>query len=105
MGVFKELDPDIAWKAIEGYTDVLGPEAKGLDAFYRQFRCPRCKGELQKEFSSKHAFSDPGTAIARALLRCPTCRFLLEPHTNLVIESGSPAKIPIEAIPHLNVDD
>jgi hypothetical protein len=101
---YTELDPLIAWKAIEGYEDVLQAEAKGLDAFYRQFRCPRCKGELQKEFDGRHAFSDSNTANPRALLRCPNCRFLTEPHTNLVLESGSPAKIPLEAIPILKTE-
>jgi hypothetical protein len=98
MAVYKEMDPELALKLIEGYQDELTPQARTLEAFYRQFRCPRCKGELQKEFDTRHTFSDPDTAVGRALLRCPTCAFLIDPHSNLVLESGSPAKIPIEAI-------
>lgn len=99
MSVYQELDPELAWKLIEGYENDLAAEAKGLDAFYRQFRCPRCSGQLIKEFDGRHAFSDPSTMNARALLRCPTCRYLTDPHTNIVLESGSPAKMPIDVIP------
>ena len=99
MRVYKELDPVLAWKLIEGYENALDPELKGQDAFYRQFRCPRCKGELQKEFDGRHAFSDPNVIVARALLRCAICRYLIDPHSRIVLESGSPAKMPIEMIP------
>ncbi len=78
-------------------NDGVGLE-KAQDAFYRQFRCPRCECSLQKEFNAKTAF-DEDSIIAKALLRCPNCDFLIEPHTNVVIETGNPAKTPVVAIP------
>lgn len=102
MSLFKEMDPELALLAIEGHEDVLRPEADRLDGFYRTFSCPRCKGPLQKEFDMRHAYADPATMNARALLRCGNCKYLLDPHSNLVVEYGDVSKIPVESIPIIN---
>jgi hypothetical protein len=83
-----EMDPALAWKSIEGYQNELDAEQKGLDAFYRQFKCKQCGGPLQKEFLTKHAFSDPNTMNPRAVLRCTLCKWLFDPHSGLVLEVG-----------------
>jgi uncharacterized C2H2 Zn-finger protein len=100
MPVFKEMDPELCLRAIEGYTDELTPAHDAQEAFYRQFRCPRCDCPLQKEFNAKTAFDDD-SLVAKALLRCPNCSYLVEPHTNVVVETGNPAKVPVVAIPIL----
>lgn len=99
MPLFKEMDPELAWQAIQGYEDVLRPEADKHQALYRGFQCPRCKCQLQKEIDSRHAFSDPDSMTARSLLRCTNCQFLIDPHTNMVIEYGDASKIPVESTP------
>jgi hypothetical protein len=98
MPVFKEMDPELCRRAIEGYEDQLAPAHKAQEAFYRQFRCPRCETSLQKEFNGRTAF-DSDSIIAKALLRCGECGYLIEPHTNIVVETGNPAKAPVAAIP------
>lgn len=87
---YKELDPTIAAKAIEGYQDALSAEAKGLEAFYRQFRCQHCRGACVKETVANHAFSDDQTLTPRSCLRCTVCRCLFDPHSGLLLEG--PAK-------------
>lgn len=93
---FVELDPEVVLKAIEGFENELDPELNKLSAFYRQFACPRCKGEMRKEFASGenggHAFADKTTMNPRALLRCvsPTCGCLIDPHSGLLVERGKP---------------
>lgn len=104
MGVFKEMDPEVARRLVEGYQDELTPEAKAQDAFYRQFRCPRCQCSLEKRFDARTAF-DSESLVAKALLQCPNCSYMVEPHTNLVIDSGNPAKVPLTAIPILGKKD
>lgn len=95
---FIELDPEVIWKAIEGYQNELEPENRKLEALYRQMKCPRCGGSCQKEFSPIHAFSDPSTPVARALLRCTSCLCLFDPHVltangqPLILELGNPAR-------------
>jgi len=90
MPIYQEMDPELVWKLIEGYQNELDPEAKKLDAFYRQFKCPRCRGNCRKEIHAGpdggHAFSDPETLVARALLRCLLCSCLFDPHTGMILE-------------------
>jgi hypothetical protein len=82
------MDPELAQKAIEGYQNELAPEQLKLEAFYRQFRCQRCKGQCRKEYNSQHAFADPDSLIPRALLRCTECEALFDPFNGLLIERG-----------------
>jgi hypothetical protein len=93
---FQEMDPEIAWKLIEGYEDELSPAHKVQEAFYRQFTCPRCgrDGLARETISARHAFSDPDSPVPRAGLRCNSCSCLFDPHTGMLVEMGNPAKIP-----------
>jgi len=95
MPVFKEMDEDIVLRLIQGYEDELTPETIKQDAFYRQFSCPRCSVPLQKEHDPRTAF-DSESIVPKALLRCPECRYLLEPHSGVIIERGSPQAMPME---------
>jgi len=101
MTAYRELDPEVARAAIEGFEDVLTEEGQKLDALYRSFSCPRGCGSLHRETDSRHAFADPDILVARSLLRCKNCGFLIEPHTRVVIESGSAGKIELESSPIL----
>jgi len=104
MATYEELDPELAWKAVEGFTNELSPAVKTQEAFYRQFQCPRCRGGLQKEIDPRHAYSDPDSIVARALLRCSDCGFLQDPHTGIIVEQGNPAKAPPkECVPIIGV--
>lgn len=101
MAAFKELDPAVALAAIDGYEDVLGAEAEALDKLYGAFKCPRGCGTLHREIDPNHVFADENTMVPRSLLRCGNCGYLIEPHTRIVLESGSAAKIPVESSPIL----
>lgn len=99
MGVFKELDPEIHLKLIEGYKDELGPARNSDEAFYELHRkCLRCGEGMQKELDPRITWRD-GAIVPKALLRCRNCGFLIEPFTGVVLESGNPAKIPQPALP------
>lgn len=94
-----EMEPELVWRAIEGYENELAPEHKSLEAFYRQFKCPRCGGSCQKEFDVHHAFADKSVMNPRALLRCVACSCLIDPHSGLIVEMGK------SLVPHIGVDD
>lgn len=83
---FKPMDPELARKAIEGYQNELAPQSKALDAFYRQFRCLRCKSTCQKENVPGHVFSDPDVLVPRSCLRCTACQCLFDPHSGLIVD-------------------
>jgi hypothetical protein len=42
MGVFKEMKSEDVWKAVEGHEDVITPELKKEEAFFRNQVCPLC---------------------------------------------------------------
>lgn len=92
---FVELDPEVARKAIEGFENELDGELGSMAAFYRQFACPRCKGEVRREIAAGanggHAFADKSYMNARSLLRCLDCSCLFDPHSGMIVERGKPA--------------
>lgn len=94
MPFFKEMDPMLAAKAIEGYVNELTPQAKALEAFYRQFRCTRCGAACNKETVKGHVFSDADTLVPRSCLRCTSCKCLFDPHAGLLLELGTSARDP-----------
>ena len=52
-------------------------------------------GKYHKEFSRGHAFPENGEhLVARALLRCNSCRALFDPFSGLYVEMGNPAAVP-----------
>jgi len=95
---FTEMDPEVVLRLVEGYTDELAPAFKVREAFYRQFRCPRCRCGLEKEFDARTCFSEE-EVLPKALLRCRNCRYLIDPHTNMIVEFGDASKIPVESSP------
>lgn len=89
MPAFKEMDPEVVLKLLEGHENELEGEQKGLDAFYRQFRCPRCKGPCEKHFlGAEHAFGGD-TAVPRSGLKCQLCDCVFDPHTGLIVTLGN----------------
>jgi hypothetical protein len=93
MGTFVEMDPEVAARAIEGYDDVLSTEVRKQDAFHRQFSCANGCGQLQKEYDAKTCFPEGGEdLLARALLRCPICGYLIDPETRIILEQGNPLR-------------
>ena len=86
---FIEMDPELAAKLIEGYTNELEPQRKALEVFYRQFRCKQCGGACQKEHVKGHVFGDIDSLVPRSCLRCVTCNCLFDPHSGLLLERGS----------------
>jgi hypothetical protein len=88
--VFKEMDPDLARKAIEGYENELLPQATALDAFYRQFRCKQCGSACRKEAVRGHVFGGD-SLVPRSCLRCLSCSCLFDPHSGLLLDRGNAA--------------
>lgn len=87
---FQEMDPEVALRAIEGYENVLVGEQKKLDAFYRQFHCPKCRGPMRKETTPQHAFGDPDTLVPRSFLVCmdADCGHSFDPHSGITLRVG-----------------
>jgi len=98
MGVFEEMDPELARRAIEGYQDELTGAADAQNSLYSHFTCPRCKCPLDREIHLPTAFTGDGL-VAKNILRCGGCQYAIDPHTNMVISFGDASKTPVEALP------
>jgi hypothetical protein len=91
-GAVQTLNPDVARKAIQGYTDAIAPAAKADAAFYNQFVCPSCRSDMIREFigGARGAGTTwlPDCATAQALLRCLSCKLLMNPRSGLIVDEG-----------------
>jgi hypothetical protein len=100
-GAIQEMNPELARTAIQGYRDEIAPAAVADDAFYRQFCCPSCHSDMIREFLGGVCgigvtWVEESTT-PRALLRCLSCRLLLNPHSGIIIETGNYAPtIPVD---------
>jgi hypothetical protein len=104
MAVFKELDPELHLKLVEGYEDELAPEAAKLEAFYQAHRkCKRCGQMMRKETDVRTAWEE-GHLLPKSLLRCDDCGFLIEPFTGVILDSGKASKIPQPLLQQWKVD-
>ncbi len=98
MSAFREMDPADVLRAIEGYQDELTCEREEQRKLNESIVCPRCRDGMTEEGCGNHPFGGRWT-IPKKLLRCPSCKMLLDPDTNLILESGNPAGFPLTAIP------
>jgi RNase P subunit RPR2 len=96
--MFKELDPEVARRAVEGHEDILTPARERNSELYESFTCPRCKCSLTEEYDARTAFTH-GSIVPKAVLVCGNCTYRIDPHTNVVINFGDASKVPVESIP------
>lgn len=110
-GVIRELNPELARKAIEGHEDVLAPAARVDEAFYRQFSCPGCgSSSLAKEYlggpRGQGVTWTEDEVLPNALLRCGECSALFNPKSGMIVEQGVPVTLPEQPrAPGLTRDD
>jgi hypothetical protein len=84
MPAFRELDPEIIRKALEGHEDVLTPMAKKEDAFFRNTSCPVCGSRNHEVFlNTKNPFT-AGVPLPNKLLKCVQCQSEFDPYSNIV---------------------
>lgn len=101
-GAIVELNPELARKAIQGYSDEISPAARVDEAFYRQFCCPSCGADMAKEFvggaRGRGVTWTASSVTPQALLRCTSCKLLMNPRSGIVIEQGG-------HVPVIPIDD
>lgn len=86
MGAYKELDPDVVRKALEGQQDLLTPEVRKEEAFLRHCTCPNCNtSSFETMVNVRKPFS-PGVALPNKILRCMGCRAEFDPYTRFIFK-------------------
>lgn len=93
---FVEMDQDVLAALLEEHADedILTQKASDLESFYKSTKCPKCGGACRKEYNAKHAFSDPQSPVARALLWCNDCGAHFDPHSGIRLVEGNLGNIP-----------
>lgn len=90
MGFFKELDPKIAQRMIEGHEDVLSEQVQRELDFVNQQSCPRCCGNVIPEHDVRRMIKG---GPPRPLARCGECECLFDPYSGLLLEMGNLGKL------------
>lgn len=92
MGIFKELDPEVVRKALEGEVDILTPMVKKEEAFFRNQVCPVCDSTSSEAFLNASNPFTAGSPLPNKRLRCLDCKTEFDPYSRLVtrttVESG-----------------
>lgn len=88
MSAFKELDPEVVRKALEGQQDLLAPEVKKEEALFRNSQCPCCGAfEHEAVLNVRRPFT-PGVPLPNRVLRCSRCHSEFDPYTRLILIAG-----------------
>lgn len=94
---FRTLPPGLAARLIEGCDDKLTPAAEAQRVFFETTPCGRCGSAMEPTIYGRRAFT-ADTPLPRTVARCVDCGYTVDPHTNLVLDTGDASKID-EALP------
>lgn len=84
MPVFKTMDSEAVWKALDGHEDMLTPLVKKEEAFFRHVVCPICASGNHESFLNVQRPFTGGVPLSNKLLRCLQCRTEFDPYSQLV---------------------
>ncbi|TXH11747.1 MAG: hypothetical protein E6R04_00505 [Spirochaetes bacterium] len=87
MGVFKEMKSEDVWKAVEGHEDVITPELKKEEAFFRNQVCPLCRSSNHQSFVNPSTPFAPGAVLPSKFLRCLACSAEFDPYSRMITKA------------------
>jgi ribosomal protein S27AE len=96
MTKFKPLPPGLASRLIQGIPDILAPLAEQRMARIKT-PCPRCGAAMAPHLYARQTFTEHDP-LPRTMARCPECGAMVDPVTQIVLDTGDPRKID-EALP------
>lgn len=98
----KAMDPQVIRQMLQGHEDILTPEIKTEEAFYRNTRCPMCaQGDCEKRmYEPKISMDAEGQPVvdqspfASGLLpegyaHCIHCDTDFNPYTGVIFSTGA----------------
>ncbi len=99
----RTLPPGLAARLLEGVKDELTPAVEARAKFFETTPCGRCGSAMEPHFHGPRAFT-PDSPLPRTVARCPECGFIIDPHTNLVLDTGDPSRIE-DALPIIRPEE
>ncbi len=85
MAKFKELDPEVIKKLLEGQEDLLTKEVQKEEAFFKNSYCPKCKSIYLESFVDPNKPFISGSPLPNKRLKCIDCRTEFNPYTKLIL--------------------
>ncbi len=84
---FREMDPDIVHKLLEGQENVIAPEIEKEKAFLNSVPCPMChQFRCEPRVNAKTPFVR-GQLLSNKLLECLSCGTEFEPHSRIILKA------------------
>lgn len=77
---------------IRDEQDALTPLVESRNHRIKSKPCPRCRGNMHPTIMADYVFS-PHDPLPKTVGRCVDCSLVLDPQTNLILETGNPANI------------
>ncbi len=90
MPAYKEMDPEVVRKLLEGHTDVLTPEAQKEQSIFRNSPCPLCKSYASNSQINPQRPWTPGSVLPNKILVCLQCNAEWDPFTGLILKTSAP---------------
>ncbi len=84
---FKEMDPELIQKLLEGQDNIIAPAIESERTFLKNVSCPGCGGfETEPRVNSKRPFTQ-GMILSNKILVCLQCDTEFEPYTRVISKS------------------
>lgn len=88
---FREMDPEVTLKLLEGHKDILTPMAAREEDAARSFSCPRCGGSACDLVVDRDRPFTSGSILPNRSMRCRGCRTEVDPRSGIVLRfTGEP---------------
>jgi len=84
MPTFQGLDPETIRKLLEGQEDVLTPQIRKEQAYFRALPCPVCRNQATTSLIDGARPFSPGAILPNRVLVCTRCETEFDPYTGLV---------------------
>lgn len=82
---FKEMDPEVIQKLLEGHENVIAPEIFKEQNFLNSRPCPVChQFNADARVNPKNPFVR-GQILSNKILHCANCQTEFDPHTGIII--------------------
>lgn len=80
--IFKEMDPALVRKALEGHENILASASKRQQEFFKGLSCPVCHQTGVMPFlDTKAPLFKPGELLPSYMARCNSCSHEFDPQS------------------------
>ena len=90
--LFKPMKSEEVLEALKGQENVITPELKAHEEYFRHLSCPSCGSECMPFVDPSRLFRS-GAVLPNYLARCKACGIEFEPYTKIQVTVAHPNKV------------